>query len=190
MSVCTIPMDVNPHVAAAAEQLGILLDDYHYSPHCRDAIVAYTVAHGTPTGAPGLDREDEHDAEVVFVAELKPVPYDSPAWDDEFVFLDAEWLAAGVHPLPFAEPDAPDGNPHLHFPGIASVAERNGLAPIAGGAPEFEPSPEDLSDYHAWAEDLDRRRDAMDMPRLKDLDDRRQDRAAVREWYRNNREEA
>src|SRR5262245_12448065 len=95
-----IPLYVSPSVGHALEQLGVLLDDYHYSPHARGRILSYAAAHGTPTGCADLDREDEADATEVFVAELGPVDSDSPAWAREDVFLDAELLAAGTHPWP------------------------------------------------------------------------------------------
>src|SRR5438270_568584 len=76
MSHCAaIAMDVNPSVRKAAGELATLLDDYHYSPHARDRIVRYTIANGTPSGCPELDREDEADASMGFEAELEPVPF-------------------------------------------------------------------------------------------------------------------
>ena len=96
-----IPLYVSPSVRGALEQLSVLLDDYHYSPHCRGRILAYTAAHGTPTGCPELDREDEPDAEMVFVESLEPVDLTSEAWDrDRGVLFDAEMLATESHPWP------------------------------------------------------------------------------------------
>src|SRR5262245_13684975 len=142
-------MDVNPSVRKAVGELAILLDEYGYSPCVRESICRYTAANGTPTGAPGLDREDEHDAEMVFVAELEPVPFDSDAWDrDTSVTLDVPMLLDGTHPFPLpcewndlppewddeplpAESDAPDASPHCRFPGVATVAERRALPPLS-----------------------------------------------------------
>jgi hypothetical protein len=154
-----IRLDVNPHVAVALDQLGVLLDDYGYSAHAKARIWAYTAQNGTPTGCRYLDREDEADASMVFEESLPAVPYDSEAWDKEDVFLDARMLAAGTHPLPFGEgPDAPDGDPQVRFAGIESLAERMSLPPVSGGAPEFIPSAADLQEYGVWSEELDRRR--------------------------------
>jgi hypothetical protein len=135
-----IVLDVNPQVAVALEQLGLLLDDYHYSAYAKARILAYTAREGTPTGCRYLDREDEHDAEMVFVDSLPAVPFDSAAWDREDTFLDARMLAADTHPLPFGDgPDAPDADPHVHFPGIAPLAERLSIPPDAVLLPpEFE----------------------------------------------------
>jgi hypothetical protein len=149
-------MDVNPSVRKAVGELATLLDEYGYSPCAREAIVRYTVANGTPSGCPALDREDEHDASMVFEAELEPVPFDSPAWDrDGGVYLDVALLAENRHPTPFpAEPpdvgygQAPDESwfhPHRHSPNGA-----NGLPPVRGGSEEagrFEPSEQDWRDY-------------------------------------------
>lgn len=176
MSIVTrrgVPFDVNPSLAIALDDLASILRDYHYSEHAVGRIVAYTARQGTPSGCPELDPEDECDAEAVYVEGLPEVPMDSPAWDREDAFLVVEWLAAGVHPLPFAaepdddtgewpvpaEADAPDASPHARFPGIASLAERMALPPLSGGSPE--PTAEDLSDYGAWSEDLDRRREML-----------------------------
>jgi len=76
---------------------------------------------------------------------------------------DAEAAAATLEDLPF--PDAPDADPAIRFPGVASLAERLGIAPIAGGSPEaepFEPTAEDLADYSRWSAELDARRDSID----------------------------
>jgi hypothetical protein len=179
-SVARIPFAVNPHLAAAAAQLAILLDDYSYSAHARDRIVAYTIANGTPTGCPELDREDEHDAEMVFTSELPAVPFDSPAWDRDIdvVTLDVEMIEAGTHPFPLMDPsevdgpDAPDYGPswsdHLHA--LITTGKTLPL-PISGGAPEpYEATPEDLEDYDRWSEEVARRR-AIESQRA---------------WYRRN----
>jgi hypothetical protein len=156
---------VSPSTRKALEALATLLLDYHYSAHAIGRIAAYAAANGTPTGCAYLDREDEADATEVFVAELGPVDYDSPAWAREDVFLDVELLAAGTHPAPFGEPDlatlisheAPDG------PAVArKLMDAGLLPPLAGGAPDdewpaFTPTAEDLADYAAWAEECDRR---------------------------------
>jgi hypothetical protein len=78
-----------------------MLDEYGYGPSAAAAIVRHTAATGTPAHAPGLDPEDEQDAELVFTSELTEVPFDSPAWDRyEDVCLDAELLSCDEHPWP------------------------------------------------------------------------------------------
>jgi hypothetical protein len=147
-------MLVSPNLVVALEQLDILLDDYNYAPRSRTEIASYIKANGTIEGCPMLDDEDRRDAEMVLEAEFPEIPFDSPAWDKPDVFLDVEMLAAGTHPLPFGDgPDAPDADPAIHFAGIASLAERMGIAPISGGSPEY--SDQDHADHMAWLDSLD-----------------------------------
>jgi hypothetical protein len=78
-----------------------------------------------------------------------------PEWTDNWHW-EASRPATGYEDRPWdleLEPDAPDGNPHLHFAGIASLAERRSPPPVAGGSPEAEPY------------ELDARRDAEDFYR-------------------------
>jgi len=171
---CTrIPLDVNPQVAAAVDQLGILLDDYHYSAHARARILAWTTREGTPTGCPELDREDEADVEQVFVEALAEVPFEAAAWDREDVCLDATMLVAGLHPLPFGDgPDAPEADPAMAFPLIRPLAERIAVPPVCGGGAAYEPTAEDLADFADWAEEWRRRRDTEDyLARFNDVRD-------------------
>jgi hypothetical protein len=162
----SIAKDVNPQIARAAAEVGLLLDDYHYSPHARDRIVRYTIAHGTPSGCPELDREDESDACLVFESELEPVPYDSPAWErDTSVILDAAMLADGSHPFPIPTVGDDDRTEPDDF--AAAALEDLDIMPISGGAPDgdeaepFEPTAEDLADFGKWSEELDRRREML-----------------------------
>jgi hypothetical protein len=75
------------------------------------------------------------------------------AWADCYRYeLGAAWADG---------PDAPDADPRIAFPGIASLAERLSIPPVSGGAP-YEPDERDLADYGRWSEELDRRRDAFD----------------------------
>jgi hypothetical protein len=129
----------NP-LQAGLDALSLLLEDYHYSQTAREAIVTYTAVHGTPSGNEFLDAEDEHDANMVFEESLPAVPYDSPEWGDP---LDEATLISH---------EAPDGR-HV----ARKMMDAGSLPPIAGGGPEFIPSAEDLADYAAWAEELDRR---------------------------------
>jgi hypothetical protein len=170
-------MDVNPQIARAAAEVAVLLMDYGYTPHARDQVVLYIRAHGTPTGCPELDREDESDASAVFESELEPVPYSSPAWDrDGGVYLDVPSLIDGTHPLPFAEPEpdeatlisheAPDGR-HV----ARKMLDAGTLPmPISGGAP----TDADRADFEAWLEQVDAGYPPDDQVE------------AVRAWYRRN----
>jgi hypothetical protein len=126
-----IPLYVSPSVKGALEQLGVLLDDYHYSPHCRGRILAYAAAHGTPTGCPELDREDEADASMVFEESLEPVDFSSEAWDQyQDVLFDSRMLIEG-HPWPLPATGDDDRG--------------------------FDPTAEDREDYAKWSAQLDRR---------------------------------
>jgi hypothetical protein len=134
-------MDVNPQFAGALAQLGILLDDYHYSAHAKGRILAWTALHGTPALCPELDLEDEADAELVFVASLPEVPFDSPAWGEP----DEATLIAG---------EAPDG------PAVAAKMVAQGtLPPVSGGCPDepYEPTEEDWAELRRWSEWCDAR---------------------------------
>jgi hypothetical protein len=81
------------------------LTDYRYTPHAIAAVLAYTAAHGTPSGSAYLDREDEADATEAYISGLDPVPYSSPEWGPDG--LDIE---AGCNPIPDPLPDLRD--PH------------------------------------------------------------------------------
>lgn len=186
-----ISLMVNPALRPGLDALSWWLEDNHYSQHAREAILAHTAAEGTPTGSVYLEAEDEAEATEAFVSALPAVSMDDAAWDRPDVFLDAQMLADGTHPFPFGdepdddadrsippgavlippelEPDAPDADPMIRFPGIAPLFER--MPPVSGGSPEgdeaFAPSPEDWAEYRRWSEDLDRRRE-------------------MAEWYRRN----
>jgi hypothetical protein len=158
----SVPFHVSSSLSGAMAALDGFLEDAGYHAYSRRAIVRAAAVHGTPTASTELCDEDEAEATEAWVSALPESPFDGPAWDHEDVFLDVELLAAGTHPFPMPEPpdgpDAPDDGPSVRFPGIS-------LPPIRGGSDEaepFVPSAEDLADYHAWSEDLDRRRNAGD----------------------------
>jgi hypothetical protein len=154
---CTIPISVNPQLAAAALELGLTLEDLGYSRRYIDLIIRHAAAAGTLVGSP-VDPEDEAVAEAAFCEALDamgPVPYDSECWDrDQAMTFDARMLADGVHPWPIPVDSDDDRAGPDDFDRAMAALEDLPL-PISGGAP----SPEDLADYHAWSEDLDRRRD-------------------------------
>jgi hypothetical protein len=143
----------------------VLLRDYGYSAHARDRIACWTATHGTPTGCPYLDREDEQDVTEVYVAGLEPVPFTGEAWDrDTSVIFDAEMLARGDHPWPIV--GGPDDDREFDpdagcesLPGLPDLRDPDdwpeGLPPITGGSPEaepFEPTNEDLQDFAQWSD--------------------------------------
>jgi hypothetical protein len=163
----SIPLHVSPSVRKALGELATLLRDYHYSEHAVGQVVAYTAREGTPTGSPYLDREDEADAEAVYVAELEPVDLASDAWDrDTSVIFDAAMLADGSHPWPI--PVTGDDDPTEPDDFAAAALEDLALPPVAGGSPDddgpapYEPTAEDLADFGRWSEDLERRRNAAE----------------------------
>jgi hypothetical protein len=141
----------NPEYRPGLVVLVTWLLENDYSTHAIHHIEDFVAVHGTLAGSM-IDPEDEAAAEEAFVSALPAVAGDSEAWDDPSVFLDVELLAAGRHPLPFGP--EPEGDIRDF---AAAALEDLPLPSISGGAPE--PSPEDLADYHAWSEDLDRRRD-------------------------------
>jgi hypothetical protein len=173
-----IPSDVNPAVRPALDALAVLLTDYHYSAHATTLIVAYVAAEGTLAGAPGLDAEDEADAEMVFVAELEPVAYDAPDWGaivPPELDPDAgcppvpdplpdyrspeEWEA--IEPGPIEPPDSWEGDGSVGWASLPPIRgggpepderdaqdHRDWLASVAGSGP-FVPSPADLAEMHA-----------------------------------------
>jgi hypothetical protein len=169
---CSVPFDRNPQLKPGLAALVTWLIDASYSSHAIGRIQRYVAVHGTLAGSI-VEPEDEAGAEEAFTGAIEPVPLDSDAWDREDVFMDAGLLWRGEHPLPFGpepdgDPDAPDANPHLRFPGNLSLALRRAVPPISGGAPLDG----DRADFEAWLEQVDR-------PYPPD-DDRA---AEVRAWY-------
>lgn len=124
----------------ALRALDAWLEDQSYSAHCRERIVRHVAHHDELAGAVisgHLDPEDEEVATEIFAESLPAVDRDHPSWDDPSVWLDVETLLECGRPVRIET-----------------------LPPIAGGSPAAEPyvpSAEDLEDYRAWAEDLDRR---------------------------------
>jgi hypothetical protein len=158
----SIPLHVSPSVRHAVAELATLLLEYGYCPTVSEGICRYTMANGTPTGAPGLDAEDEADAEAVYVAELEPVGLDHESWDaDAGVILDVDLMIRQAHPFPFD----PNSVTTEEFPPAGIEAIAAALPPVAGGSPEaepFEPTAEDLADLAAWSAELEARRNAAE----------------------------
>jgi hypothetical protein len=143
----TIPMHANPQIVKAADEVMILLKDYGYTPHARDAVWKHIVATGTLEGS-AIEREDMVDAENVFLESLPAVSLDSEAWDrDTAVTFDSELLWRNEHPWPI--PAVSDDDRSFD---AAMAAMEDLPAPIAGGAPRFEPTAEDLDWYRAQEE--------------------------------------
>jgi hypothetical protein len=154
LSRCTVPLYCDPAFRPGVAALAEWLRDHHYSAHAADRILGHVAATGCLASAAYLDREDEAEASEVFIGALPAVELDAEAWDREDVFLDAGLLADGRHPWPIPAV----GDDDREFDAAMDALEDLPL-PISGGAPEPEPSPEDLADYARWSEDLDRRRD-------------------------------
>lgn len=185
-----VPFHRNPELVPAVNALSTTLFGAGYHEYAREKIVRLAWITGDPTASVELCDEDEAEAVDAWIEGLPEVPYSSDAWSVPDVFLDVELMANGTHPFPMGPeqperdplgpgpfillgpddggpmdpedldgPDAPDDGPYCRFPGVMA------LPPIRGGSDEaepFEPSAEDLADYHSWSEDLDRRRAAID----------------------------
>lgn len=114
----------------------------------------------TPTCPPDLDDAAEW-----------PESNDVDGWRWEPTELDPDDLSDEQVDAMFAdlEPDAPDWDPAIAFPGRRPLAERAGrrVPPVSGGSPDedlspaFTPSAADWDDYRSWSEALDARRDQL-----------------------------
>jgi hypothetical protein len=166
MSHCTarsIPMYRNPALHPGLAALVAWLLEQRYSSHAIGRIESFVAVHGTLAGSM-IEPEDEAEAEAVFVDALPAVPLDSDAWDrDQAVTFDAVMLAAGNHPWPTPAVGDDDRAAPSDFDAAMDSLE-DLPAPVCGGAPRYEPTPEDWASLRAWSEDLDRRRDAADSP--------------------------
>jgi hypothetical protein len=91
----------SPSVRKALVQLGVLLDDYHYSQHAKEQILAHVAREGTLAKCEYLDPDDEADCELVFVESLDSVPYSSPEWGPPDFDPDA-----GCEPIPDPLPES------------------------------------------------------------------------------------
>jgi hypothetical protein len=131
------PFYTDPLFQSGLDALSWWLEEHHYSPHAREAVLAHTAAEGTPTGCADLEAEDEGPATEAFVGALPAVPFDSAEWGED-------------------GPD--DGDRSIPADAVLVPPELLELAPIVGGAPEsFTPTDEDLADYAAWSAELDAR---------------------------------
>jgi hypothetical protein len=146
---------LRPGVAALAEWLR----DHGYSAFATERVLNHVAVTGCLASAEYLDREDEEAATEVFIDALPEVAGDSPAWDREDVFLDAEMLADNVHPWPIPTVGDDDRTEPDDF--AAAALEDLALPPVCGGSEEaeaFEPSPDDLADFAAWSDAVAMRR--------------------------------
>ena len=164
----SVALYCNPAFVPGLEALAGFLLDNNYSAHAMDQIIGLASVEGTVTGSAYLEPEDEAGATEAFVAALPDVADDSPAWDDPSVILDVELLLAAAHPYPMPPEPAEEGAEvrrvrrwyREHMAGFPAPPS------IRGGSDEaepFEPSAEDLADYHAWSEALERRRTAAEV---------------------------
>jgi hypothetical protein len=176
----SVPYYRNPQFRPGLAALVELLMDRNYNSHAIGRIFDFVACNGTLEGSL-VEEEDMAAAESAFVAALPEVPYGSSAWgsvdepaaepgqeadpdsDDDLVGLPEpplgppdEWSADGQDESesPTREFPASPVEPPDSWPGGAAAGWA--LAPIAGGAPAFEPSAEDWADLRAWAETIDR----------------------------------
>jgi hypothetical protein len=156
-----VPFYRNPQFRPGLAALVAFLMGRDYASTAIGKVFDFAATQGTLAGCEWLDPEDEAAAEEAFVDALPELDLTSDAWDrDTSVIFDVAMLAADVHPLPFGDgPDAPDADPMLAFPGARPLAERLGIPPVSGGAPEpepFTPSEEDWRDYREHFDRLER----------------------------------
>jgi hypothetical protein len=111
------------------------LVDHHYSLHAVERIVAHTLAEGTPTGAPELDREDEELATEVWIEAMPRVPMAARDWDGR--------IPAGIVFVTDAEAEAPlcEAWDRLHEEEMRRLDEGR----PAAEAPAWEPSDDDIA---------------------------------------------
>jgi hypothetical protein len=170
--VPSVPFYRNPTLRPGLAALVALLMERNYSGRMVGKVYDFAAVHGTLAGSM-IEPEDEAAAEAAFVDALPAIDFDSPVWgSDEGLDVDAgspplpdpmpeyrspeEWEA--TEPGPIEPPDDWKGSAAA---GWASLAEA-GIAPIAGGAPDFQPSEADLEDYGRWSAALDARRDMIE----------------------------
>jgi hypothetical protein len=126
-------MDRNPAYRPGLVALVTWLIENQYSTHAIEHIEGFVAAHGTLAGSM-IEPEDQAVAEAVFVEALPAVPLDAESWRDPGVYIDA--------------------------PSILEAADRRriprGAILIPPELDEYEPSAEDLAEYGAWLETLDR----------------------------------
>jgi hypothetical protein len=118
-----------------------LMHEMDYNPHYARAIADHAGREGELSGAVAaglLDREHEDDATEIFVESLADVPPDSLAWTHPGIYLDVDSLLEGGRPDRSIPPDAVLLPPELDPEG------------------PYAPTAEDLADYGAWLEALDR----------------------------------
>jgi hypothetical protein len=142
-TTAAVPLYRNPAFQPGLDALSAFLAENQYSMHAIDRILAHAAAHGTPTGSPYLDAEDESGATDAFVDGLDPVSGDSSGWDDPSVFLDADSLreAAEATPEPEADRSIP-GDAILvppEFEDILGAPALSGGAPAGDDAERFKP---------------------------------------------------
>jgi hypothetical protein len=149
--VPSVPYYRNPQLRPGLAALVEFLMERDYSSHAIGRIFDFAACNGTLEGSL-IEPDDMADAEAAFVDNLPALDYHNPAWgsDEDLEDLDVPPISDG--------PDAPDADPRIRFPGIASLAERMAPPPIAGGSPEpYVPTEADWEDYRRWSEAMDAR---------------------------------
>jgi hypothetical protein len=132
-----VPLYRNSAFQPGLDALSAFLAENQYSMHAIDRILAHAAAHGTPTGSPYLDGEDESGANDAFVDGLESVLLDSPGWDDPSVFLDVDSILEAAQGLDDADRSIPAGA--VLVP--PELDDDLGLPSLSGGAPEGRAEP-------------------------------------------------
>jgi hypothetical protein len=129
-----VPLYLNPAFQPGLDVLSLWLAERGYSTQAIDRILAHAAIHGTPTGSPYLDADDEAGATDAFVDGLEPVLGDSSGWDDPSVFIDADSLREAAEAT-----SEPEGDRSIPGDAILVPPEFEDLldAPaLSGGAPQ------------------------------------------------------
>jgi len=135
--------------------------DQHYSQHCWERIRDHTAVHGTPTGCPELDPEDEATATEIYCQAMPAIDPGDSAWD-----LPVRPSVASLRALP---PDLDDEEFQTLWDAACANHDADDEAaelarhwePAPDDRPDpapFEPSAEDLDDYDRWSMQVQARR--------------------------------
>jgi hypothetical protein len=132
-----VPLYLNPAFQPGLDVLSLWLAERGYSTQAIDRILAHAAIHGTPTGSPYLDAEDESGAADAFADGLESVSFDSPDWDDPGVFIDVDSILEAAQGLDDADRSIPAGA--VLVP--PELDDDLGLPSLSGGAPEGRAEP-------------------------------------------------
>jgi hypothetical protein len=143
------------------------LRDNHYSQWAIERIIGHTDREGSPTGCLILDPEDEATVTEVYIEAMPAVHQCDPAWGNasgaESMFRLADDVWTPNDTLRAFPPELDDDEDEIdrlidawdvqHEANTKAVEEE---CPPVELEPPYEPTEEDLADYGAWLEQLDR----------------------------------